>query len=161
MVTTKLVTLVEMLKDASVVDATDAQWEDAKRVSGSLGSEIRSDRLVGLSVRVALGARGQRIKIRLGRRLVRVTSQIARLEDLPRSDRWGGDADRGRLTNWAAEETTKLAAGFLVLDEDVGLHFGMQLIIGDWTAEDYRRLFLTVAQRADDYEAALVGKDVF
>jgi hypothetical protein len=153
--------LVAMLKNASVVDATDAQWEEAKRISGALGNEIRRERLGGFSVRVALGARGQRIKIRLGRHLVRVTSQIARLEDLPRSDRWGGDAEPRRLTDWAAEETNKLAAGFLVLDDDWGLHFGMQLIIGHWAAEDYQQLFLTVAQRADDYEAALVGKDVF
>ena len=154
--------MVELLVRQKVEPATDDEWRTALDVCKRLDGGAHIDRRTGaLLVRVSLGKRGQGVKVRFGRGLVRVTSQFGHLHGLPHSDRWGGAPDCNRVKNWAADENERLPSGFIVMDEHEGLHFGAQFIVGDWSEEGLRKLIVIVAQRADDYEAALVGNDEF
>jgi hypothetical protein len=117
-----------LLRRPMVEPATENEWSIALDVCKRLDGRAHSDRRTGaLLARVSLGKRGQGVKVRLGRGMVRVTSQFATLHSLQPSDRWGGAPSLERVRDWAAEENDKLPSGFIVMDEYEGLHFGAQL----------------------------------
>ena len=112
--------------------------------------------------RIDFGVRGNNITLYAYQGMVRLVAPIATLDRLLPSERWGRDRapTEDAVSQWALEQTQGFSLGYLDLHNRDGLCYGVRLGHGSWTTEDRARLIRLVAQRADRYEAALVGDDV-
>jgi hypothetical protein len=114
------------------------------------------------SLRVALGTRSNDVLVYLYDGVVRVVAPIAHISDLSHGDRWHGPPTFDNVQRWAMEQSAHLALGFLhVHPVDELLTFGVRLVHGPLTEEVAGRLVQIVAARADAYEAALTGEDLY
>ncbi len=153
--------VADLLTAPAVASPQVRAWWAVASTAQRLGTSEPNSLPHTLTVRIPLGSRHQTVKIRLSHNLFRVTSQICTLATLPESDRWGGLPSASAITAWTVLENRQLSSGFLVLDPSGGLHYGLQLITVDPSPEILSSVILTAARRADDYEAALVGDDVY
>jgi hypothetical protein len=62
--------------------------------------------------------------------------------------------------DWALEETERISMGFISIREGNEVYFGERLAHGAWTPRALAELIRAVAERADAYEAALMGEDL-
>ncbi len=110
-------------------------------------------------VRLPNRSREQAISLRVQTEVVRICSLIAPLELLPPRSEWNFRSIHDNVQAWALNATNDLSLGYLTVNSNDELVYGMDVICGNLPATSREQVIHEAAWRADMWEAALTGED--
>ena len=90
---------------------------------------------------------------------IHLYSVVASLKDIENREEIGGEANIKNIRKWALDKTKDLPIGYFYFNSQNKLVYGNQLIHGNLSKNECKRLIEEVAWRADIWEAVLTGKD--
>lgn len=112
------------------------------------------------TITIFIGSRSHQVRVYSYQGLTRIVARIAKLADLPESERWDGMPTFESVTRWTLMQNSDLSSGFLQIHPRDGLCYAVRIAHGNWEPKELSNLVRTVAQRADIYEATLMGHDI-
>ena len=104
-------------------------------------------------------SRKQLINLHAEEDRIHLFSVVASLKDIENWEEIGGEPNIKSIQKWALNKTKDLSIGYFNLNSQNKLFYGNQLIHGNLSVEERKRLIEEVAWRADIWEAILTGKD--
>ena len=112
-------------------------------------------------VEVGFGKRKHKVELDLHRGLIRAWATIAKFDQLPEQGLWDGIRSIESVRRWATEESKKFALGAIDLDPGNLLRYVVTLVFDpNEPPEMLCRFIQLVGERADTYEAAILGTDM-
>ena len=105
------------------------------------------------------GERSQEISLTAFENRVHISSIVTPLDKIEPRDEWQGELTEEKVRRWANDRTTEFNLGYLNLNEDNHLVFGVDLLHGDISKESRELLIEETAWRADYWEELLTGQD--
>ena len=146
------------LVNVNTKNLNEWQWREAlATVAGAKSGSVENgeEALIELPNR----ARSQSISLHAGHGFVQIHSLVAALKDLPPRIEWANSNTPERIQSWAQDTTNDLTLGFIAVNKNDELVYGLNVIHGELSVESRRQVLLEAAWRADSWELALTGAD--
>lgn len=114
------------------------------------------------TVRISYGTRSHAIDVLVLEGVICASAVIVTLDDLPQYGVWEGSQSKESIRGWAKMESYKLPVGAIDLTSNGQLRYAATMIYSlDSDKTTITRFIELVGMRADLYEAALTGDDVY
>ena len=155
-ISTKLIDVLES-QPQELNNNVKSLWESPLASLSNGTAEWESDHRA--KAVISRGNRKQRVNLYTIEGIVHLLSVIASLDDVENCEELGGEPNKKNVQKWALKKSENLSSGYIQFNDRNELIYGNQLIHGNLSNDECKKLIEEVAWRADIWEAILTGKD--